>query len=114
MKKRLFIALLAGLSFTACTNSMGPTVSTNYEKPTQNKMDKFTPIMRKVALSTREDPKYSKMDVKPEDKEWFKVLMYRLWDRQISRTQFVTEGVTKYPKNQYEFSFIAHGFQKHS
>ena len=48
--------------------------------------------MKEVALSTRNDPRYNKMAIKPEDKVWFKVLMYRYWDRQLTRSQFVAEG----------------------
>ena len=116
MKKRLLIALLAGLSFTACTSTTGTATPTpSYQAPTQAKMDAFTPVMTKVALSTREDPKYNRMALNtPEEKEWFKMLMYRLWDRQLTREQFVAEGVSRYPTHQYEFNFIAHGFQKYS
>ena len=113
MKKRILIALLAALSFTACTetNTVAPQV---YQAPTDAKMAKFKPVMTKVALSTRNDPKYNKMTIQPADKEWFQLLMYRLWDRQITRTQFVTEGVSRYPGHNYEYNFIAHGFQKRS
>ena len=111
MKKRVLIALLASLSFSACT-STGLSSPQSYVKPTQAKMNKFSPIMKKVALSTREDARYKKMDIKPQDKEWFKMLMYRLWDRQITKTHFVTQGLSRYPKNHYEFSFIANGFQR--
>jgi len=115
MKKRILIALLAGLTFTACTESTGSLApQATYQAPSQAKMDAFTPVMTKVALSTREDPKYNKMAIKPEDKEWFKMLMYRLWDREISKSQFVAEGISRYPGHNYEFSFIANGFQKHS
>jgi len=112
MKKRVFIALLASLSFTACT-STGMSTQQSYVKPTQAKMNTFLPIMRKVALSTREDPRYKKMNIKPQDKEWFNKLAYRLWDREITKSRFVTQGLSRYPKNHYEFSFIANGFQKY-
>jgi hypothetical protein len=115
MKKSvLIVSLLAGLSFTACTNSTTATPRTVYQQPTEQKMNAFTPVMTQVALSTREDPSYKKMDILPEDKQWFKMLMYRLWDRQITRSQFVAEGNAKYPGHQYEFNFIANGFQKRS
>jgi len=117
MKKRVLIALLAGLTFTACTDTTGPLVAPQpvYQAPTQAKMEAFTPVMTKVALSTREDPRYNRMALNtPEEKEWFKMLMYRLWDRQISKREFIREGVSKYPSHQYEFNFIANGFQRYS
>jgi len=116
MKIKLLIVLLAGLSFTGCTNSgtsLSP--STTYQKPTPQKEERFHKTMKEVALSTRDNPKYNRMALEtPEKKEWFKTLMYRLWDRQITRSQFISEGLAKYPTHQYEFAFIANGFQQRS
>ena len=115
MKKHLLIALVAAFSFTACTDSMSSaTPAATYQAPTEAKMAKFKPVMTEVALSTRNDPKYNKMTIKPEDKEWFQLLMYRYWDRQMTRGQFISEGVSRYPGHEYEFSFIANGFQHRS
>ena len=116
MKIKLLIVVLAGLSFTGCTNSgadLSP--STTYQKPIPQKEERFHKTMKEVALSTRDNPKYNRMALEtPEKKEWFKTLMYRLWDRQITRNQFISEGLTKYPTHQYEFAFIANGFQQRS
>lgn len=115
MKKNLLLALLAALTFTACTDSINTaTPAQVYQAPTEAKMAKFKPVMTEVALSTRNDPKYNKMTIKPEDKEWFQLLMYRYWDRQMTKTQFVAEGVSRYPGHSYEFNFIASGFQHRS
>jgi len=117
MRTKLFIALLAGLSFTACTTSMAPSAPApvTYQAPTPEKSAKFDPIMTKVALSTREDPNYHRMALNTqEEKEWFKFLMYRLWDRQITKAQFVAEGVARYPEHRYEFNFVADGIQRNS
>ena len=120
MKLKLVIAALVGLSFSACTS---PDLGTNtaaqarvaYEKPTEAKLGQFNPVMHKVALSTKKDPKYKKMALTTqEEKEWFHDLMYRLWDRQITKNQFISEGVAKYPTHRYEFTFIANGFQRYS
>jgi len=71
--------------------------------------------MGKVALSTQEDPRYKKLALDtPEKKAWFKQLLYRLWDRQITRAEFIKEGLQRYPDRAYEFRFIANGFQKYS
>ena len=119
MKIKLLMAVLAGLGFTGCTdpmNTLSPTPSaTTYQKPTPQKETIFHKTMKEVALSTRDNPKYNRMALDtPEKKEWFKTLMYRLWDRQITRNQFIAEGLTKYPTHQYEFDFIANGFQQRS
>ncbi|OQX76014.1 MAG: hypothetical protein B6D54_04765 [Epsilonproteobacteria bacterium 4484_65] len=116
MKIKLLIVALAGLIFAGCTNSgasLSP--STSYQEPTPQKEAIFHKTMKEVALSTRDNPKYNRMALEtPEKKEWFKTLMYRLWDRQITRSQFISEGLAKYPTHQYEFAFIANGFQQRS
>ncbi|HIP18539.1 MAG TPA: hypothetical protein EYG78_04295 [Sulfurovum sp.] len=116
MKKTIVIStLLAALTFTGCTDAMTTTKPKPvYQAPTEAKMAQFKPVMTEVALSTRNDPSYNKMTIRAEDKQWFQLLMYRYWDRQITRGQFISEGVSRYPGHEYEFGFIADGFQKRS
>lgn len=121
MKLKLVVVALVGLGFSACTSpnlGMDSTPAAErivYEKPTEAKLAVFHPVMTKVALSTKEDPNYKKMALTTkEEKEWFHDLMYRLWDRQITKNQFISEGVVKQPSHRYEFTFVANGFQKHS
>jgi len=120
MNKYLILTVIATLSFTGCTNSMDavntPTVKPQpYQKPSATKSANFKNTMMKVALSTRDDEKYNKIELDtPEKKAWFKDLMFRLWDRQITRNQFMAEGLSKYPTHRYEFAFVANGFQKRS
>ena len=67
--------------------------------------------MRAVAAGIKDDPNYQRLALDtPEKKEWFKTLTYRLWDRQITRQQFVAEGLKRYPHHGYEFNFIVRGF----
>lgn len=130
----LIFAALVTISITGCYNpidSLLPThkpkkvkrvihkkpkrVVVHYEAPTAEKSAKFQETMKKVALSTQDDNKYHKMALDtPVKKAWFKNLMYRLWDRQITRGQFIAEGLAKYPTKRYEFSFVADGFQNRS
>ncbi len=118
MKKIYMTLLLSGLAFTGCSTTGTPApkpLPVTYEKPTPQKEERFHQTMMKVALSTKEDDKYNRMALDtPEKKEWFKTLMYRLWDRQITRDQFIAEGIAKYPTHRYEFTFVANGFQKYS
>lgn len=118
MNKTLTTLLLAGLAINGCSTTDTPTpkvTHVHYKKPTPQKEEQFHKTMMKVALSTKEDDKYNRMALDtPEKKEWFKTLMYRLWDRQITRDQFIAEGIEKYPTHRYEFSFVANGFQKYS
>jgi len=67
--------------------------------------------MRKIASGIKDDPNYQRIALDtPEKKAWFKSLTYRLWDRQITRQQFIKEGLRKYPDHGYEFNFIVRGF----
>ncbi len=114
MKSSIIITIFSILIFTGCSSNKIPEVSqVSYERPTASKEARFHPTMVKVAMSTKDDPKYNRMALDtPEKKAWFKTLMYRLWDRQITRKEFISEGLTKYPKHKYEFTFIANGFQR--
>ena len=118
MKLYVVMATTMALVFTGCTSPMdtvqAPQIKQQtYTKPTAAKKAKFHNTMVKVALSTRDDAKYNKMTLDtPEKKSWFKDLMYRLWDRQITRNQFISEGLIQYPIHRYEFSYVANGFQR--
>jgi hypothetical protein len=116
---RLYTATLltAGILLTGCSDMMGPSAPatrTTYEKPTPAKEAKFHETMIKVAQSTKSNPNYNRMALNtPEEKEWFKNLMYRLWDRQITRSQFIEEGMKRYPNHKYEFTYIANAYQNY-
>jgi len=113
-----YASILVGMSilmFPACSSKeeVSAPAKTTYAAPTPAKQKKFQETMVKVAMSTKENPNYKRMSLDtPEKKTWFKSLMYRLWDRQITRAQFVSEGLVKYPKHTYEFSYIGNGFQR--
>ncbi len=111
---------LSLLGFTGCTpasqylNTSKQTTKVHkvhYEKPTEHKMALYQQTMRSVASGIKHDTKYQRIALDtPEKKAWFKSLTYRLWDRQITRQQFMTEGLAKYPNRRYEFQFVVDGF----
>jgi len=114
MKLHTSALLLGAVLLAGCTDIAGPRIvpESTYEKPTPAKEERFHETMIKVAQSTRENPHYNRMALNtPEEKEWFKNLMYRLWDRQITRKQFIAEGMAKYPDHKYEFTYIANAYQ---
>ena len=123
MKNYSILPILALFIFVGCTPS--PTLPPQpdsqlpkvipYEEPTQEKSEAFQEAIGKVARSIKDDVTYTKMNLDtPEKKEWFKNLMYQLWDRQITRKMFIQKGLEKYPSHNYEFLFVANGFQKGS
>lgn len=129
MKYKLFALTLIGFTFTGCSTNLNLSTPSNtnikktnansmqksYAKPSAKKLDAYHDTMMKVALSTQKDPNYKKIAFDtPEKKAWFGDLTYRLWDRQITRNQFLEEGLENYPTHQYEFNFIANGFQQYS
>lgn len=122
MKLRISIAILTALSFSGCTSSSSLLSSPqtkpapkHYQQPSPEKQEAYQSTMRNVASGIKDDPNYQRIALDtPEKKTWFKDLTYRLWDRQISYSQFMSEGLSKYPDRKYEFNFISNGFQKHS
>ena len=120
MKKNLLILSLIALGLNGCTSTTQPKIihtasSRHYQTPTPAKLPLFQKKMIAVAKSTLHDPRYKKMALDtPKKKAWFRTLMYRLWDRQITRDEFIKAGLDKYPSKRYEFTFVANGFQKRS
>ncbi len=118
MKIKLLTAVLAGFTFTACTNNVPSvpaqkTVVKSYENASEAKMAAYNSDMRKVGLSTKKDPKYKSFGFKTtEEKIWFRDLTYAYWHRDITKNQFISKGLAKYPTHRYEFAFVADGFQK--
>lgn len=121
MKLSLTIIALAALGFSGCTSSMNvfpePSQTSarpaaqQYVEPSPEKKEAYENTMRKVASGIKDDPNYNRIALNtPEKKAWFKSLTYRLWDRQITRNQFMAEGLAKYPTRKYEFQFIIDGF----
>jgi len=119
MHRTLAIITLMGLTFTGCSNPLSsPTPSTSstsmkksYQKATLAKQTAYNNTMRKVASGIKNDPRYNRIALDtPQKKAWFRDLTYRLWDRQISKYQFVSEGLSKYPTHEYEFNFVVRGF----
>ena len=131
MRRHLIIATLLAWGFSGCTSSMDylieptqttqstpieqvtqvATTETYYDEPTPEKKEAYEKTMRNIAAGIKDDPNYQRLSLNtPEKKEWFKQLTFRLWDRQITRQQFIAEGLKRYPNNGYEFNFIVKGF----
>ncbi len=121
MKTKLLMAVLAGFTFTACTNNVPSLTSTptqkatvtSYENASEATAAAYDRDMRTVGLSTRQDPKYHSFGfTTTEEKVWFRDLTYAYWHRDITKNQFISRGLVKYPTHRYEFTFVANGFLK--
>jgi hypothetical protein len=128
MKRHFILVAFVALGLSGCTSSMDYLIEPNqttkssqpnqttstqydYEEPTPEKKEAYEKKMREIASGIKDDPNYQRFALDtPEKKEWFKKLTYRLWDRQITRQQFTTEGLKRYPDHGYEFNFIVRGF----
>ncbi len=83
----------------------------HFEEPTPEKQAAYEKTMIRVAAGIKDDLNYNRLALDtPEKKEWFKRLTYQLWDRQITRQQFMSEGLKRYPDHGYELNFIVRGF----
>lgn len=121
-KITLILTSIAILGFTGCTDSsdlLSLSTSTqtktynNYENASESKKTAFEQKQRSVGLQTQQDPQYRSFRTQlntQEDKDWFSNSMYLLWDRQITRSQYISNGVSKIPSYRYEFTFIANQF----
>ena len=131
MKRNFILVAIVALGLSGCTSSIdhliepnkpsqssqpskttqATSMENNYESPSPEKQAAYEKKMRKIASGIKDDPNYQRLELDtPEKKEWFKTLTYRLWDRQITRYQFVSEGLKRYPDHGYEFNFIVRGF----
>jgi hypothetical protein len=119
---KFYLLLLASISLLGLSGCTSPSqylttpatttkTITHYESPTPHKLALYQQTMRSVASGIKHDANYQRIALDtPEKKEWFKTLTYRLWDRQITRDQFMSEGLSKYPSHKYEFQFVIDGF----
>lgn len=126
MKLRITLVLLTALSFSGCTNAMNSLISptanttdktskhfTTYNNAPEHKLEQFSNAQRRVGLSTRNDPNYKSFApilTTEADKDWFNNAMYLLWDRQITKGEYIAKGTARYPAYKYEFTFIANNF----
>ena len=124
MKLYTNLAIITALSFSGCTNPLSspePTKTSKnftygyigYDKASDAKIVAFKKDQRKVGLLTKQDPHYKSFAPvlgSEESKTWFNNNMYLLWDRQITRKEYIAQGIAKFPTYKHEFTFIAQNF----
>ncbi|MBN2249150.1 MAG: hypothetical protein JW682_02295 [Campylobacterales bacterium] len=111
MKQYVLFAILSGCLLTGCGATKDPVPQQPLYKVAESKKTQiFQTTIGKLALSTREDPRYQRITLETaENKAWFKAWTRKLWDREITKREFIAEGLKQYPERRYEFEFIAEG-----
>ncbi len=108
------ILLIISIALSGCANNNSTERISNYQKPHGKKLQAYTKTMHSVASGIKNDRKYSRIALDTQEKkDWFQKLTYSLWDRQITKSQFMALGLKKYPTHKYEFDFIINGFAVH-
>lgn len=105
-----FILIFISAFFVGCAPILDTTYmgNSNYERLPPAKEKAFNDKLEQVALIIKKDSRYKKIDLNTkQEKVWFKKLSYRLWNKEITKAQFIDTGVTRYPSNRYEFELIA-------
>ena len=123
MKLRISIVILTALSFSGCTSpsnllsspqtKTAPKAYNNYDNASEYKKEAFGKAQRAVGLSTKNDPNYKSFRpilTDEETRKWFSNNMYLLWDRQITKSQYIAQSTSRFPAYKYEFTFIANHF----
>jgi len=115
------IAMIS-LGFTACTKNPPPTPRPAQveSKPNvsqqqiakENRIAKknlaYKNAMREVGAIIKSDSNYKRLNLStPELKNWFTDVTFKVWDHQISKRQFISYGLEKFPDHAYEFNLIA-------
>jgi len=114
--RELTLSIIALIALNGCVSTApsAPSIA-SYTKPTPQKEAAFTKTMINVAKAANANPTYNRIALDTDEKkQWFKKLMYRLWDRQITREQFINEGLKRYPTHKNEFDIIARNYQLNS
>ncbi len=68
--------------------------------------DKYT-----IALTDiQNDSRYKKIPLANSDVVWFNTQAFLLWNKKLSKDQFIDEGVSRFPKNKESFEYLADKF----
>jgi len=112
--KLLIIGSISAILFSGCSTSVPDFIPTykvqkkmNYIEVNPKHSEAFAKDFNTVALKTKSDPNYTRMGLKQNDKKWFKTITYMLWNRNLSKQDYINEGLTRYPSHRYEFAFVA-------
>jgi hypothetical protein len=104
--KILFIMTAVGIGVSGCA---GPNVSAAIADANDPVVvEKFVKELAVIGDAASDDPNYKRipLDTK-EDQSWFTSVAFLLWDNQITREAFISEGITRFPEHKESFEYIA-------
>ena len=90
----------------ACANSMSKQLMELGASP--EKISAFTDQLKSLKSTISENPDYKKIPLDTEeDKNWFTTLAYQYWNDEIGLSEFVSQGVARFPGYEESFNFVA-------
>ncbi len=73
--------------------------------------DAFVGKFKSVVTAIQNNPDYKRIPMDTEiDQEWFYKQSFQLWNKKMNKTQFVEQGVNRFPGFKSSFEFLADEF----
>ena len=109
MKIKLIFAVIGILfAFSSCTqNTKTDILIESGEDPKKVKV--YREYMKNLSKEIEDNqPNYKHLPLtKKGDYDWFYIETYALWGKNISRVQFIQNGVHKYPEHRKSLEYLA-------
>ncbi|MCF6222404.1 MAG: hypothetical protein L3J34_01620 [Flavobacteriaceae bacterium] len=67
---------------------------------------KYTTVLEGI----KNDSSYKRVPMENSDVVWFNTQAFLLWNKKISKDQFVKEGVSRFPESGASFEYLADKF----
>ncbi len=116
MKTNLLSTVTAILFITlSITNGISQNVKITKSKATVEAknpevMKAFEAKYTAVLEGIKNDSSYKKVPLVNRDVEWFNTQNFLLWNKKISKDQFIKEGVSRFPENRESFEYLSDKF----
>ena len=110
-QKSLLLVLLfiVALLFQACSSSLDSSIKAATKDANDPAVTKaFETWFYKVVDDVKANPTYKRIPLDTKvDQDWYLALMFTAWDKKITKEEFVTDGLKKFPDYKESFQFIA-------
>ncbi len=103
--------LLAAISLTGCASQNIEIQSDTANANNPELMQAFEVKYRAVIKEIQNDSSYKRIPLAGnKDLKWFNTMAFQLWDKQITKDQFVSEGLGRFPDYKKSFEYLANKF----